>query len=758
MSRRLSLFVGIAVLLAAAGCSPEFDPPSSPSSSSDPSLSQLLAEAEGELLGNVYVGAERTESNDFMFRIEPVDSATIVRLSGTLFSQYQWIDPSPAVGAYSIEYFNPEADGPCPDSYEAYLQGDTTATGWGAEVHETAPGFVPSGKERHCIIPGNYRVSVLSDDIAQQQFFVEYLSSNIGGAGVPIATAPDGTAIWIEKPGFDPEADKEYPDLVLNFHINPSGSFQDTAILEIENAYSNRLKSTFENQSSLTGTLTDWFRYRTDRSSSDWDLGTRGHELMAVWWQSDEEVWRSGFFDHAERPVLRVHQYEGEVDPPATIFAGLEVKRPDEDPATTPAVTRSIFLQASPTGPTACFDFEPQGSSTWRSTDQFLDAGCSTGTGLEYSWDFGSGFGAFKGEPLEEFSGHATAGTKPVKLRVREAAAPAIMDTMTDAVVVAGDRLNMTGPAYVTDKFLKTYTASVLSDWYERFDPDTLTAWYPVSTTPATVYRRIWPAGDYTRGLRAEKTAPSPLGRGRIDVIVCHASIPDCAVEMVAAVGQNSALQGLFVPGDWGVFGAGPWISSEDALVRFYDLTGLHEPGSSFASPGWLDLFEGEARAADGDWTVRWERLAKDSPDLRVVEFDVEPPNDTEYRFGFAVDPDLGESPADDRAGYDSDRALVYAYDGTVAFGLLLRQGDRNALRSVEQYGARQWAPRTDVEARSAVDRERIALLDGEDDVHYLLAGNAVTGLARWTVVLLRAGTVKELKLRADDYLAGAVR
>jgi hypothetical protein len=89
MSRRLSLFVGIAVLLAAAGCSPEFDPPSSPSSSSDPSLSQLLAEAEGELLGNVYVGAERTESNDFMFRIEPVDSATIVRLSGTLFSQYQ---------------------------------------------------------------------------------------------------------------------------------------------------------------------------------------------------------------------------------------------------------------------------------------------------------------------------------------------------------------------------------------------------------------------------------------------------------------------------------------------------------------------------------------------------------------------------------------------------------------------------------------------------------------------------------------------
>jgi hypothetical protein len=33
-----------------------------------------------------------------------------------------------------------------------------------------------------------------------------------------------------------------------------------------------------------------------------------------------------------------------------------------------------------------------------------------------------------------------------------------------------------------------------------------------------------------------------------------------------------------------------------------------------------------------------------------------------------------------------------------------------------------------------------------------------VTGPTRWTVVLLRAGTVKELKLRADDYLAGAVR
>jgi hypothetical protein len=56
------------------------------------------------------------------------------------------------------------------------------------------------------------------------------------------------------------------------------------------------------------------------------------------------------------------------------------------------------------------------------------------------------------------------------------------------------------------------------------------------------------------------------------------------------------------------------------------------------------------------------------------------------------------------------------------------------------------------------VDRERIVLLDGEDDVQYLLAGNTVTGPTRWTVVLLRAGTVKELKLRADDYLAGAVR
>jgi hypothetical protein len=707
---------------------------------------------EGELLGNVFVGDEASTSNAFTLLIEPVDSATIDRLAGTLFSTTQWANPAPTAG-YSIEYFNPQAEeqDPCPNSYEAYLSGDTTLMEWGDEVHYTSPGVKPPGKERHCIIPGQYRVRLLEDGEPQKDFIVDYLS----GTSSTTATAPDGTDLWIEKPGFDPTTDKKFPDLILNFHLDAPPGLVDTAVLNIENARWNRLKNTFQPDATLAGTVTDWFRFRTDLSTSNWVLDARGHQLVAIWWQSGDEEWRSGFFDHAERPVLRVHQYEGEVTPPEWIEAGLEVKRPDEDPAAAPAVTRSIFIDAAPTGPVACFDFEPNGQSTWRMTDQFLDATCSAGGSLEYAWDFGSGFGAFTSEPVAEFFGHATAGTKTVRLRVRDASADE--DTASLAATVADDRVTMTGPSYVTDKRLKTYTASVLSAWYERYDPDTLTTWY-LTSSPATVYTRIWPAGDYTRALRAEKTTASPLGRGRIDVVVCHSSLPGCEQEMVAMAGNGHPAELSSAAQDkWGMFGAGPWLASEEVLVRFYDLTGLHEPGSPFADTGWLDARGGETTDHTGRWRVRWSQVLATDPGVRIVDLEVEPQGSGEYRFGFALDPDLGASPADDRAGFDADRGLAYAYDGMAALGLLLHGQGRDALRAVEQYGTRNWAPRTELEARAVLKTDRVRLLEGTDDVQFVLSGGTAEGTSRWRLVLIRAGSVRELMARADGYLNGEI-
>ena len=160
MSSRLTLSLVVAILLAAHGCAPESEHPVAPTPDSSPLRSEVPKQhPEGELLGNVFVGDEASTSNAFTLLIEPVDSATIDRLAGTLFSTTQWANPAPTAG-YSIEYFNPQAEeqDPCPNSYEAYLSGDTTLMEWGDEVHYTSPGVNPPGKERHCIIPGQYRV------------------------------------------------------------------------------------------------------------------------------------------------------------------------------------------------------------------------------------------------------------------------------------------------------------------------------------------------------------------------------------------------------------------------------------------------------------------------------------------------------------------------------------------------------------------------------------------------------------------------
>lgn len=752
MSSRPTLSLVAAIVLAAHGCAPESEHPVSPKLDDNPLHSEVLLEMEAELLGNVFDDTSKVAATDYYFELVPWDAATVDYLEGTSFYGLQWIDPGREFG---IAFYDPHGDsGYCTTSYVDYLSGDDSLLG--PEQHAIGPSQPATGKERHCIIPGRYLVRLIKDEVEMRSFLVDYLPFGRAGGSQPLALTEDDDTLRIEAPEFDPATTTEHSDLVVNFHVNPTEQFTDMAVLEIENAGWDKYRNVFSDQRSLAGTTNDWFRYRTNLSTSGWDLHHRGTQLVRLWWKDNNPFNSSGYFyNHPPSPVLRLHQYEGEVTPPEWIEAGLEVKRPDEDPAAAPAVTRSIFIDAAPTGPVACFDFEPNGQSTWRMTDQFLDANCSTGGSLEYAWDFGSGFGTFTSEPVAEFFGHSTAGTNTVRLRVRDASADE--DTASLAATVTDDRVTLTGPSYVTDKRLKTYTASVLSAWYERYDPDTLTTWY-LTSSPATVYTRIWPAGDYTRALRAEKTTASPLGRGRIDVVVCHSSLPGCEQEMVAMAGNgHPAVLPSSAQDAWGMLGAGPWLASKEALVRFYDLTGLHEPGSPFADTGWLEARGGETTDHTGRWRVRWRQVLATDPGVRIVDLEVEPQATGEYRFGFAVDPDLGASPADDRAGFDADRGLAYAYDGTAALGLLLHGQGRDALHAVEQYGTRNWAPRTELEARAVLETDRVRLLEGTDDVQFVLSGGTAEGTSRWRLVLIRAGSVRELMARADGYLNGEI-
>lgn len=745
-SRRFILTIFVLLFsLSFGACTDELQAPSEPAVDRLDGPTADVLSVEGELLGNVYDGSGLSSATNLYFELIPADNQTSNYLNGTNFDQSLWVNPSAPLYR-SIEYFNPEADGPCGTSYADFLSGNS-----GAEVHDSGPSSGPSGSEGHCIIPGYYRVRLRQGPTVIKDFFIDYIPGGSSGNPAPIATAGDGTQMWIEAPAFNPTATLDYPDLVVNFHLNPPSGYTDTSVLDIENAKSNLNKSSFSIQGSLSGTVTDWFRYRTDRSSTNWSLASRGRMLMGVWWDNNDVFDRSGFFDNAERPVLRVHKYEDDgVTAPATVVAGLEVKRPDEDPQSAPTVTRNISIEVDPT-PTACFTQDA--TSTWRYTDQFLKANCSQGTDLEYRWDTGSGYGAWTDDPVLEFLGHSSSGSKSVKLQVRDLAySPVPTDTEQKPFSVASSYLSMSGPTYVTNKQLKTYTASVNSDWYERYLSEGSTNWY-LTLASDTEYNRIWPAGEYTRRLRAEKVTASPLGRRFKDVEVCHESLPQCQIVFASISPFSTAPTANLVLDDPDLFGIGPWIESRGTVTRYYDLTGLHEPDSPFASIGWLAEPSGSKRSADGAFTVDWTRRDGDTKDVQVIEFAVRPGSGASYRFGMAVDPDLGASPADDRSGYDANRGMVYAYDGSGAIGFILLGDGGRRIDAVDQYGAHRFAPRVPAEAALAATEDGARLLPQEDDVQFIVSAAETSGNTNWRLAILRAVSIFELRMKADEYL-----
>jgi hypothetical protein len=420
----------------------------------------------------------------------------------------------------------------------------------------------------------------------------------------------------------------------------------------------------------------------------------------------------------------------------------------------------SVQVTVSPAPPRpSCV--EAEGTSTYRAVDQFLTVAteCS-GTGLEYRWRFEDGglWTAWTTERTIEFLGHGSSGGKVVTVAVRD---PATGDTAQDArtFTVASQTMSVTGPEYVTDKFLKHYASTEVGDWYERLDPETNTSWGPRLLAGSSTYDRIWPAGTYEVALRSTKTVAGQLRRGRLGVEVCW-GCGGGGVEFASVPGGGllASVQAAAVLDRWGIFGAGPWIAggteSTPELARFYDLTGLHEPGSPFGDAGWLDGDGGRTLDAGGRWEVEWRRLRASEEDVLGFEFTVRPQTGGSYAFGFALDPDLG-SPVDDRSGYDGSRGMVYAFDGTRAVGFLLRAaGGGDALAGVREYGARSFAPRAEEEAWRAAGERGVTLAAGPDDVQLLLRAETATGAGTWRLWIVRGRDGGELAARADRLLA----
>jgi hypothetical protein len=409
-----------------------------------------------------------------------------------------------------------------------------------------------------------------------------------------------------------------------------------------------------------------------------------------------------------------------------------------------PADTASVVVTSD-----ACFDEE--GTTAWRYSDQFLSAGCSlTGSNMRYKWrttNAGS-WTAYSADTLYEFSGHTSQGTDTVSLRVKNISTGDSATTQKPFVVQSGV-VSVFGPTYVTDKSLKTYTSNTEGDWYERWNPDTYLSWGNAIVENDDTYTRIWPAGWYDVALRNDSTTDA-LRRRRHNIEVCYRCSPEFNV---ASASFSASVQATSLSDDWGVFGAGPWLSGGlTEITRYYDLAGHHEPRSPFASIAWLSDEGGTVANKAGIWSTTWSVDNTAGEGIKIVTFRVEPINRAAgYRFGFAVDPDVGD-PTDDRSGYDSKRGLVYVTGGSdeKVVGLLLREKNSNALETVRQFGVLNMAPGTDEDARKIQESSGVQLTSDSEDVQLVLSTAEVAGTHEWQVVLLRAATVSELKSLAD--------
>lgn len=347
-------------LLAAVACQPEdHATPTMPQAtmpadfssltSCDPTDTDPGGTAEGEIFGSVYSDGDRACADP-----EEVE-VTLTRLGPGSVSNY---NPDLAVSsAFPLmwEYWDIDAgDGPCSSTPRA---------------SETSHATYVSA-EQHCVRPGSYTFtgpsasgsgSTTFDVDYLQHVFVSVITNNTPGAV--------NSSTWIMRPDSDITSDETtymstggYHDLVINRDIG-SASYSDTPALDID-ATSTPHTGPFTNQSSPSGIATDWFRFSVDRSSSTWSttdaaMNGRGRALAKIWYrESGTSTWLkvTNYFDYRmgdeSYGLLRLEQFAGPATCPASARSyeiGLELMRPDEDPANAPTTTRTISV-ACPSG------------------------------------------------------------------------------------------------------------------------------------------------------------------------------------------------------------------------------------------------------------------------------------------------------------------------------------------------------------------------------------------------------------------------
>jgi hypothetical protein len=393
---RSPALAGLAILalyLIVVSCE---EPVSEPSRAS-PRINYALAGdtnpyiAEPEIFGDIYMNGVRTEDPGFYIELQP-DDETEDRLPH--YNAWMWADT--AAGdqqhpkARMFGWFHPKAGGNCGGSIEDFP--DTTNRL--AEIHWPDPNTPPSGREKHCVLPGRYELTVwYGQTQLRKHLWIDYVPLVPAGTGDGLAkkiwNSTYGVYEAVEAVNYDDPANV-WIDVVAQIDLTP-GPFQDSSVLDAQNVgETDPSGGTFVDQSPLAGTDLDWFRFSVARSGSNWDRShselPEGVALSRVQWDRERNPsLMTGFYDALTRGrgpqapndgqyVLRLHRFHDHVLESRTVIVGLETMRPDEQPDSTAAgitATRPVTITrvVPPTPPTVTITgpsyISTPGNYTW---------------------------------------------------------------------------------------------------------------------------------------------------------------------------------------------------------------------------------------------------------------------------------------------------------------------------------------------------------------------------------------------------------
>lgn len=752
--------VSIFILMAVLSCAT--DQPTAPEISRVVGVA-AVAEDEEEVFGNIYKnGAQDTSSLYYVTLVPLLNTAS--RLHGAFDSlMYQTHGRTWAFG-----WFDPaDTDTDQCGDLTTYLDEETTDDARDEEVHASAPGFIGSGKEQHCIRPGRYRISLWKDGVVLPLRTLEIDYIQTPSSVFDTTPGAPNNDLLVENTFYDPQEDG-LADNTVYFDLTP-GSFTDSAVLQIDTARTNVATKAFHNDPSPSGLHTDWFRFGAQRSTTTWDLGGVGTTRTSIQGRLffdyvGQSALRTGYYNTyptaSGAPILRVYRYLGNLagDTSAILQVGLETKRPDESSTTVADAVRQIeVIVGSPPPDTAINTFVmPSGvlesTNTWLSTDQYLDPSeAETGPNRTYSWRFDQGSWIPGGSGVHDFSGFTSSGSRSITLRVYNSSIDS-SHYYIGGVNVVDSTMYLSGPQSIPVKTSYSYGSSRSSTWAERdsFPED----WRSMLEPATTTYNRVWAAGEYTMDLRAEDDGGGVLRRSRVQVTVCTVS------QSCGGGGGSSriAAGASVIDNDEEVlFGAGPVISWGGSLapsaVRYYELTGRHDGATAFRDRWWIDQRSGVERTGFQGGTVAWRVTSQKAANVRVVDFTVTPPADESYTFGVSLDPDLGRDAADDQARYDRNLGMIYVMDESKAVGYLLRDETDNALASATQYGIHRPPPVSIAEVWTAQRNTGVHLLEGRMDVQLIISARESNRAATYRLFMIEAENPDSLRAAAESML-----